>query len=350
MLKSTPKMSVINKIDKPYTGISFFSGCGGSSTGHKMATVNILYANEFIKPARASYKLNHPSTLVDGRDIRTVKAKEIMERIDIKKGELDLLDGSPPCKSFSTAGAGSKKWGQVALYSDGVSQRTDDLFDEYIRMVKSFMPKVFVAENVPGLVQGKAKSYFVEIFKKLQACGYEVEARVLDASYLGVPQARNRLILIGVRKDLVKMGFKPVYPDALSTFTTVKEKLPHIVALKGKKAGILTYIPSDVPSPTITASDGLTSETAGFSCGGFVEDNKGLRRKYTIPELRVISAFPSDYKLTGNFEQQFERIGRAVPPLLMYHVTRRIVMDILRPYYKMTGTKPRGSKAKTDSK
>lgn len=333
MYTKTPTMAQINAKKKSYIGVSFFSGCGGSSTGHKMAGVNILYANEFIKPARMSYKANHIGTLVDGRDIRKVKAKEIMQRLGIKKGDLDLLDGSPPCKSFSTAGTRDSGWGKTSHYSDGVHQRTDDLFDEYVRMVKGFMPKIFVAENVPGLVQGKAKSYFVEIIKKLEACGYEVRARVLDASYLGVPQARHRLIIIGVRKDLVKMGFHPVHPDALPHTKTVQEVLPHIKFLKGKKAGILTYIPADVPSPTITASDGLTSETAGFSCGGFVEDDKGVRRKYTIKELRTISSFPQDFKLTGNFVQKFERIGRAVPPMMAYHVTRRLVKDILKPYY-----------------
>ncbi len=339
MLTATPTMKEINKIKKPFTGISFFSGCGGSSTGHKMGGINIVYANEFIKPARECYKLNHPKALVDGRDIREVDPRKIMKKLGIKRGDLDLLDGSPPCKSFSTAGAGSKNWGESHLYSDGVSQRTDDLFDEFVRMVDQFHPKVFVAENVPGLVHGKAKSYFVEIFKKLQNCGYAVSARVLDASQLGVAQARNRLIIVGVRNDLVKKGFIPSHPTALPTRTlTVRDLLPHIAKIKGKQQSILTYIPADVPSPTITASDGLTSETAAFSCGGFVETVKGERRKYKIAELKKISAFPDDYELTGKFEQRFERIGRAVPPLMMYHVTRHLVKTVLLPHAK--GEKP----------
>lgn len=335
MYAKTPSMAAINAKKKPYTGVSFFSGCGGSSTGHKMAGINIMYANEFIKPARACYRLNHPTTIVDGKDIRKVDPRAILKSIGMKKGELDLVDMSPPCKSFSSAGSRDKGWGKESLYSDGVSQRTDDLFDEGIRMIKGLMPKTFVAENVPGLVQGKAKSYFVEILKKLEACGYTIKVRVLNAAYLGVPQARQRLIFVGVRNDLVKLGFAPCHPEALSTIKTVREVLPHIRAIKGKKNSILTYIPSDVPSPTITASDGQTSETAAFSCGGFIETDKGVRRKYTIKELKVISAFPKDFKLTGTFEQKFERIGRAVPPMMMYHVTRRLVADVLKPYYDM---------------
>src|SRR5882672_5200454 len=129
-----PSMKQINAKTKPYTGVSFFAGCGGSSTGHKAAGINILYANEFIEPARESYKLNAPTTIVDGRDIRLVNPKDVLKQIGLKKGELDLMDFSPPCKSFSTAGKGSKGWNKEAHYSDGVHQRTDDLFDEGIRM------------------------------------------------------------------------------------------------------------------------------------------------------------------------------------------------------------------------
>lgn len=335
-----PSMKAINARKKPYTGASFFSGCGGSSTGHKMAGINILYANEFIPAAQDTYAKNAPSTYMDRRDIRKVKVEEVLKRMGLKKGELDLLDGSPPCKSFSTAGAGSKNWGESKHYSDGVHQRTDDLFMEFIRMLKGLKPKVFVAENVPGLVHGKAKGMFLEIMRDFQACGYKVRAMILDASLLGVPQARHRLIFVGVRNDLVKKGFEPCFPKPLKTpRPTVRDFLPHITAIKGKQGDILTYVPSDVPSPTITASDALNSETAGFSCGGFVETKDGKRRKYKIDELKKICAFPDDFVFTGTYEQKFERMGRAVPPLMMAHVTREIVRNILEPYYELKAEK-----------
>lgn len=335
-----PSIEAINKKKKKFTGASFFSGCGGSSTGHKMAGINILYANEFIPAAQDTYEKNAPTTFMDRRDIRNVTVKEVLKHMKLKKGDLDLLDGSPPCKSFSTAGAGSKNWGESKLYSDGVHQRTDDLFLEFIRMLKGLMPKVFVAENVPGLVHGKAKGMFLEIMRDFQACGYTVKAQILDASLLGVPQARLRLIFVGVRNDLVKKGFQPVFPKPLTTpRPTVRDFLPHIVAIKGKKGDILTYIPSDVPSPTITASDALNSETAGFSCGGFVETKDGVRRKYKIKELKKICAFPDDFVFTGTYEQKFERMGRAVPPLMMAHVTRTLVRNILEPYYELKAKK-----------
>lgn len=338
MLTHTPSMAKINARKKSYTGMSFFAGCGGSSTGHKMAGIRMLYANEFVPIARQTYKMNHTGTVTDGRDVRNVDPKDLLHRFGLKRGELDLLDGSPPCASFSTAGAKNKGWGLVRPYSEGISQRTDDLFFEFVRIIKYVKPKVFVAENVTGLVQGKAKGYFLEILQALKDCGYEVKVRVLNAAYLGVPQARERVIFVGVRKDLVKMGFHPVHPTALDHMTTVHEALPNIKLIKSKKAGILTYVPADIPSPTIVASDGTNSETAGFSCGGFVEDSKGVRRKYTIEELKTVFTFPQDFKLTGKFAQQWERLGRSVPPMMMYHVSRAIIRDILKPYYDKVGS------------
>ena len=194
-------------------GISFFSGCGGSSLGYTLAGVKILYANEFIPKAYETYKANFPNTYVDTRDIRTIKSQEILDIIKLKKGELDFLDGSPPCASFSTAGKRERDWGKVKKYSDS-KQRTDDLFYEYIRMVKEIEPKIFIAENVSGLIQGKAKGYFNIFLNEFKKLNYNVKASLLDASYLEVPQSRKRVFIIGVRKDLKK---QPSFPKKKKT-------------------------------------------------------------------------------------------------------------------------------------
>lgn len=176
-----PSMAEIAAV--PWNGfnaVSLFSGCGGSSLGYKMAGFKVLWANEFIPAAQETYHVNHPDTILDTRDIRLVQAQDILDAIGLKMGELDLLDGSPPCASFSTAGKREKGWGQVKQYSD-TKQRTDDLFFEYARLVQGLQPKVFVAENVSGLVKGTAKGYFLEILAALKACGYNVVAKVLDA-------------------------------------------------------------------------------------------------------------------------------------------------------------------------
>lgn len=326
-----PTMKQINAKPKLFLGASFFSGCGGSCTGHKMAGIDIAYANEFIPIARETYEANHKSSFCDGSDIRKVKPQDILKRLGIKKGELPFLDGSPPCSAFSTAGTREDGWGEEKDYSEGVKQRVDDLFFEFCRQLKGLMPWVFVAENVTGLIKGDAKGYFKEITGALADCGYVVRAAKINGSWLGVPQARERMIYVGIRKDLAKKyGLNPVFPKPASRQVTVQEMLPHIAYIKSKADGTLAWISAQTPHPTITASDGSTSPTAQFSSGGYIETFKGDQRKYTIEELKVVCGFPKDFKLLGKFEQQWERLGRSVPPQMMYCITKKIVEDILK--------------------
>lgn len=332
----------IHKIKKDYLAIGTFSGCGGSSTGFKMAGFNVLLAVEFIDIARETYEINHPDTVVTGSDIRKLDPAKIMSHFGIKKYQLDTLEGSPPCKSYSTAGAISDNWGAEVLYSEGVKQRTDDLFDEYIRFVEAFRPKTFVAENVSGLVKGDSRGVFVEIMEKFRALGYKVSAPLLNSAWLGVPQNRERIIFIGVREDL-KIDPPRIFP--LHEICTVSESLDHISYIKATHKGHLKYVPASVPQPTITVADAISYETARFSSGGFVETVAGERRKYSIEELKVICGFPKDYKLIGTFEQQWERLGRAVPPMMMYHVAKAVREQVLDVYYARKGAKP-GAKIK----
>lgn len=324
-----PSMKKINALPKDFKGISSFSGCGGSSTGVKMAGVQVLLATEFIKPAIETYEKNHKGTIVIGEDIRNVDWDSWRKEMKLKRGQLDFSEGSPPCKSFSTSGTGSDDWGKEKLYSENVYQRTDDLFYEEMRKLEAFMPKVFVCENVKGMVEGDAKGYFIEILRDLKAIGYSVKAQVLNAARLDVPQARERVIFVGVRDDLVKKGFEPVFPKAKPYEVNVNDVLPHIAYLKSKYRGDIKYVPASIPSPTIVASDGTNSETAGFSSGGFIETVDGERRKYTIDELKKIFTFPDDFIFTGTYKQQFERLGRSVPPLMMYRVVKALREHIL---------------------
>lgn len=374
-----PSMADIRAL--PWNGfnaISTFSGCGGSSTGYRMAGFKILWASEFIDAARDSYNANKaPYTIVDGRDIRNVTAAEILSAINIKPGELDLFDGSPPCASFSTAGKREAGWGKVKKYSDK-AQRTDDLFFEYVRLLKDLQPKTFVAENVSGLVKGTAKGYFIEIIKALKACGYRVTCKVLDAQWLGVPQSRQRTIFVGVREDL---GLDPVHPKPLAYRYTVRDALPWIVAVGdnggfGKGAmrdasasasacigaspqtGNGKFPPSIIESETDISryaigaewdklKPGMKSEkylslvkpdldkacNTITQCAGHTSTDGVVhpteKRKFTIAELKRICAFPDDFILTGTYAQQWERCGRAVPPVMMSHIAAAIRDQIL---------------------
>jgi DNA (cytosine-5)-methyltransferase 1 len=358
-----------------FNAISTFSGGGGSSTGYRMAGFRVLWASEFIDAARDTYRANMaPHTILDGRDIRQVKGSDILDAIKMQPGELDLFDGSPPCASFSTAGKRESGWGKVKKYSDK-AQRTDDLFFEFVRLIREVKPKTFVAENVSGLVKGTAKGYFLEILKALKESGYKVTCKVLDAKWLGVPQSRQRTIFVGVREDL---QVKPSHPKPLPYCYSVRDALPWIVsAIHDTSESFSVGEFANRPSPAITAGGQqinachykVEAETdISRYCTGAewdnlkegeqsqkyfslvrVERNKpcpticashgsaGIasvthpteKRKFSIAELKRICGFPDDYVLTGTYAQQWERLGRAVPPVMMYHIAKTIQREIL---------------------
>lgn len=364
-----PLMSEIRALPwNGFTAASTFSGCGGSSLGYKMAGFKVAWASEFIPAAQETYRANHPDTILDTRDIRTVQPEEVLAALKMQPGDLDLLDGSPPCASFSTAGKREAGWGKVKKYSDG-AQRTDDLFHEFIRLVRGIQPKVFVAENVSGLVKGTAKGYFLEILAAMKASGYRVTCRVLDAQWLGVPQQRQRTIFVGVRDDL---NLDPVHPLPLPYRYSVRDALPWIVSVEGANGfNGHAYQASTVQASTVQASRPLNvesetdisryaigaewdklkqgeqsekyfslqrcSETEPSPCVQASHGNLSTagithpteKRKFTIAELRRICAFPDDFILTGSYAQQWERLGRAVPPVMMAAIASTIRDGIL---------------------
>jgi len=401
-----------------YQAVSTFSGCGGSCLGLEMAGFEILMASEFVEAARDTYRVNHPGVFVDDRDIRTVTADDILEQVGVAVGELGLLEGSPPCASFSTAGKRDKAWGEVKKYSE-TKQRVDDLFFEYARLVDGLQPKVFIAENVSGLVKGVAKGYFKMILRELKDCGYQVEAKLLDARWLGVPQSRQRLIFMGVRNDL---GVRPEWPDPLPYWYSIRDACPWItnggvmkdgygaVETRGsdekrrydvanwsenetvgtvntngvahmKRDAILVNPPDGEGQPgpdweaylianghpaappeefelvdirryaigrewlrlhpgqgsdkylnliRTNADKPVNTVTQMAGPGGVAGvTHPSEPRKFTIPELRRLCSFPDDFALTGSFAQRWERLGRAVPPLMMRAVGEsvRSVLD-----------------------
>lgn len=179
------------------TAVSTFSGSGGSSLGLKTAGFTIPYAVEFTPQGAATYRANHPGTYVDQRDVRTIQPGEILDHVGMKAGELDLFEGSPPCSSFSLAGvrAGSAfedRVGKVKPYSEGIKQRTDDLFDEWVRLVEGLRPKAILAENVPDMARpGAASAYLYEIRGRLETLGYEVHVDVHSSLAVGCATMRN---------------------------------------------------------------------------------------------------------------------------------------------------------------
>jgi len=193
-------MNTIKLANEPDNGlnlISLFAGCGGSSLGYKSAGYDIRLSVEWDKGAAETYRDNFPGTPVYEGDIGDLSIDDAINLSGVSPGELDVLDGSPPCQGFSTAG--------MRHYTDDRNQ----LFREYVRILKGYMPRAFIMENVSGLRKGKMKLMFAEMTKALKDSGYRVACRELNAWWYGVPQTRTRLIWIGIREDL---PFVPSHP------------------------------------------------------------------------------------------------------------------------------------------
>ncbi len=319
--KTIPTVAEIRRQKKGPVAISLFAGCGGSSTGLNLAGFDVRYANEFISIAADCYAANWPKTKLDRRDVRKVSAEAILKAIGKRRGEVDLMDASPPCKLYSQAARHArvkKNDDDEIMYSEKVFQRVDDLFDHAIRILKGVKPKAFTMENVVGLTQESSAPQFNEFLSKMRGAGYVVKATILDASWLGVPQSRRRVVFIGIRKDL-KIQPPEIYP--LTRQMVCQDVLPHAAKMHYGGKG---YFSAQLPHPTITAIGFRLNDQSVMSTGGFIETADGERRKLTIPELIRLFGFPKDYKLIGKFDQKWERLGRSHAQLRVYYVASAI--------------------------
>lgn len=328
-------LSMASIFNRPkFEVVSLFAGGGGSSTGYRMAHGKVLAINEFISEAINTYRENWPDTIILPGDVRQLTPKIILDAIGKDAGELDLLDGSPPCSAFSTAGLKDKSWSKLKKYSDGYQSNVEDLFFEYIRILRGVRPRVFIAENVSGLAMGISRGYLNEILRELRLSGYQVNCKILNAKWLGVPQSRPRVIFVGIRDDLWRPEFDgKLHPKPNNTIINCADAFKGLVFSKSDKSEtdiskysiykLLLSLPMGGQhrkrfnlkkahpkrcSQCITATNG--SVGAANACHW---DN----RAFTISELKRIMSVPDDYILTGNYSKQAERLGRMVAPLMM---------------------------------
>jgi len=319
--------------------ISLFAGCGGSSLGYKWAGFKELLAIDFDRNAIETFKFNFPDIPCWQRDIREVTGKEIMNFCGIKKGELDLLDASPPCQGFSTAG------------KRNVNDERNDLFKEFIKLIEELNPKVFVMENVSGLIKGKMKGRFIEIMKELKSLPYQVKCKLINAKYYSVPQSRQRLIWIGVRKNLGKevsfptpmnkiLKIKDVINDLLEK--DMNESIGHIwfddegkktksyfKALKARQgqryAGRQRRYCWNKPVGTLQTPGGritIPGTLRNIGCHPL------KTRTFSIREYARLQTFPDDFKVMNHLCYGFKQIGNSVPPKLMEAIAKNIKKQI----------------------
>jgi DNA (cytosine-5)-methyltransferase 1 len=363
-----------------FTVVSTFAGGGGSSTGYKLAGGKVLAANEFVPEAVETYKQNYPNTIVDSSDIRKItgsKKEGVLSwfrSFGVEQGELDILDGSPPCATFSKATGKREEDKEKHLaknkkYSEVEQDRIGMLIHDYVYLANCILPKICILENVPEI---RSSTVFHDALRRLRGSGYFVEFKRLKAHHYGVPQRRERMFVIGVRKDICeKIGIKeeveikklfpigssyaPSVSDALSTLELNERDKQEIALIrqsirKTASYEIIRAIPKNParpsrlhehykgfknfyfntyrcawgePAPTITQSG---NQLGGR--GGICHPEED--RTYTIRELKRLSALPDDFKLTGTFNQQAERIGRMVPPLMTTAIAESLFENVLR--------------------
>lgn len=319
--------------DSP-TVFSTFSCGGGSSMGYKRAGYKVVGCCEIDKRVLDIYCNNlHPEhpVLADLRDFnKTLRDDGVPEWLR----EIDVLDGSPPCSTFSISGSREKAWGKEKVFREGQAKQTlDDLFFVFLDTVELLRPKVVVAENVVGLSTGNARGYVNEILKRFHKLGYHVQMFQLNGAFMDVPQSRRRVFFVANRMGWrgLKLDFngKPI-PFGVARSKTAGEK-PSPTSVIGSMAR--RSLPSDKDLADVCMRERGKHSLFNYK---FVDDNKPcptitancclIRRcdlKFlTKTDIRNCSTFPQDYDF-GNQDVAFV-CGMSVPPNMMANVAKQV--------------------------
>jgi DNA (cytosine-5)-methyltransferase 1 len=321
------KWNLSNGYPEKKNGLKVFGTfiCGGGSTmGYKLAGFEHLGGVEIDPPIADVYKTNHNPKYLFVEDIRDF-AKRLDYPADLYN--LDILDGSPPCSSFSMAGNREKDWGKTKVFREGqAEQRLDDLFFDYIALAKKLQPKVVIAENVKGLIQGNAKAYVHRIKKEFEAAGYVVQLFLLNAASMGVPQKRERVFFICQRKDLNLPKLKLEFSEDGIPFSDVDEgNIPCKQLSQGfandwresKIGGSVGKFFSNQKVDPASVLNTIASGTYKF--------HWQYPRELTYSEFAKCGTFPIDYNFKS-IEPKY-LIGMSVPPVMTAQIANQIYLQ-----------------------
>jgi DNA (cytosine-5)-methyltransferase 1 len=304
------------------TVFSCFSCGGGSTMGYKLAGFDVIGCNEIDPKMMDAYVTNHKPKYSFLESITTFK-----ERKDLPKElyNLDILDGSPPCSSFSMAGNREKDWGKEKKFREGqADQVLDTLFFDFIDLAKELQPKVVVAENVSGLMMGSAKEYVKKIYIAFKEAGYQlrIEPYLLDASKMGVPQRRRRVFFVALRNDLApkfmeQVDMFQVAPKLELNFNEKEIPIKHFAKGIAKKES-QNY--SENRFGDIMLDVNKPGNTIATDINRYWIDENTLIDKDTIS---LIGSYPLDYNhLYFNNPQYL--IGMSVPPVMTAQIATNI--------------------------
>ena len=378
---------------KRFTYISFFAGGGGSSCGYKLAGGDCRFVNEFQQVAVNTYLANWPDTPHICGDIKNVTGKQIMEMTGIKVGELDILDGSPPCPPFSMSGTKKKGWNKEKVAYGMKQKNIEDLTWEMIRITGEMKPKVVICENVKGLTMDYAKQHLDRMVVDFEKKGYSTTYKVLNGIHFGVPQKRQRVFIVSIRNDVLDdIGMLPmilyngnIYPDGADEEPTVEDAIGDLrldnensieahelceSMKKGAKYKWLKRLPKN-PDKVVSVGDNVVgpwydkviahrkkwgktiperkssfyqSRRVPWHQASHTLSEQGLQtslavhlhpeedRVYTTKESARIMGLPEDYVNTGTLNERLARIGLMVAPPMMKYVAESIYEKVLEPY------------------
>lgn len=319
--------------------VSLFAGCGGLDLGFKKAGFNVVWANEFDVSIHDTYRLNHPTTILNTADVRSLSDSDIPQ--------CDGIIGGPPCQAWSEGGK------QL-----GIKDPRGQLFLDYIRIVDAKKPKFFVIENVQGILNKKHKDSLNGFLTSLTDIGYRITYELLNAADYKVPQDRFRVFFVGIRKDI---NNKFVFPDTVSPqHITLRRAIGDINILPNM--GVIDKFAEDQnhiynhdvytgpydakymarnrvrswneTSFTIQAQARNTPQHPQAPPMTFVSPNKRifakgkehLYRRLSIRECARIQTFPDSFRfLYNNIEDGYKMVGNAVPPRLAYYIAIQIL-------------------------
>ena len=333
----------LDKIEKNgKTVFSCFSCGGGSSMGYKLAGYDVIGCCEIDPRVMAVYKANnHPKYpyLMDVREFVDIPNEKLPKELF----RLDVLDGSPPCSVFSTAGSREKGWNTEKVFREGqAKQKLDDLFFWFIKIADKLQPKVVIAENVSGLIKGNAKGYVNEIFKAFGEAGYKVQLFLLNAAFMGVPQKRERTFFIARRKDLGFGKLEIKINESTIPFGEVRSEHGKPVDPKTAKA-MYEYLKSMIPSDKSIKDikKRLYGKESNFNdiiyrdcdvAQTLVASGQSIRACdkcwLSDEDCRNLATFPQDYDFVDQIPKYIT--GMSVPPVMMAQVATAVYNQWIR--------------------
>ena len=313
-----------------YKVVSLFAGCGGCDQGitgdfvfnqkrYERLPFELTYAMDIDQKALNTHMLNFRDSIIKCADVCDVESSEIPD--------CDVIIGGFPCQSFSTVNPTKNPFDERA-----------NLYKQMVRIVKDKQPQVFIAENVKGLMTLHKGEIFKKIYKAFEDAGYTLSYRLLNAADYGVPQKRERMIMVGFRNDL---GIKFEFPEETNKnnwvpLSVAVQKLAideqkyyfskrAVLGMKNAKPNMKRGLWHHLDEPCLT----VTSHLAKVSLNSrdpvlLVDPEKELYRRFTPREAARIQSFPDEFNFAGSETDAYRQIGNAVPPVMFWHVTKKV--------------------------